>query len=305
MPELPDVLAYLTGLRRLLGGRKIGAIQLRSPFLVRTFEPRLDAAVGRRIVGFRRLGKRIVWALEEDLFLVIHLMIAGRFHWKKAGTKPTRKIDLVAFHFDSGTMLLTEAGSKKRASLHVVEGEAGLAGHDPGGLEVLEADLDAFAEVLKRRNHTLKRALTDPRLFSGIGNAYSDEILHAARLSPVKWTSRLSDEEVTRLYAATRSTLTDWCTRLQAEADVAFPEKVTAFRPEMAVHGRYGKPCPVCDTTVQEIAYASNETNYCPRCQTDGKVLADRQLSRMLKDDWPKTIEDLEAHPGLGNPDGA
>lgn len=305
MPELPDVLAYLTGLQRQIGGRRIDAIQLRSPFLVRTFEPKLDTAVGRRIVGFRRLGKRIVWALEDDLFLVIHLMIAGRFHWKKTGTRPTRKIDLAAFHFDSGTILLTEAGSKKRASLHVVDGESGLADHDPGGLEVLEADLDAFTEVLKRRNHTLKRALTDPRLFSGIGNAYSDEILHAARLSPVKWTSRLSDEEVASLYAATRSILTDWCTRLQAEAEVAFPEKVTAFRPEMAVHGRYGKPCPVCATAVQEIAYASNETNYCPRCQIKGKVLADRQLSRMLKDDWPKTIEDLEAHRGLASPDDA
>ena len=305
MPELPDVLAYLTGLQRQIGGRRIDAIQLRSPFLVRTFEPKLDTAVGRRIVGFRRLGKRIVWALEDDLFLVIHLMIAGRFHWKKTGTRPTRKIDLAAFHFDSGTMLLTEAGSKKRASLHVVDGESGLADHDPGGLEVLEADLDAFTEVLERRNHTLKRALTDPRLFSGIGNAYSDEILHAARLSPVKWTSRLSDEEVASLYAATRSILTDWCTRLQAEAEVAFPEKVTAFRPEMAVHGRYGKPCPVCATAVQEIAYASNETNYCPRCQIKGKVLADRQLSRILKDDWPKTIEDLEAHRGLASPDDA
>jgi len=295
MPELPDVLAYLTELQRQIGGRRIDAIQLRSPFLVRTFEPKLDTAVGRRIV----------WALEDDLFLVIHLMIAGRFHWKKTGTRPTRKIDLAAFHFDSGTMLLTEAGLKKRASLHVVDGESGLADHDPGGLEILEADLDAFTEVLKRRNHTLKRALTDPRLFSGIGNAYSDEILHAARLSPVKWTSRLSDEEVASLYAATGSILTDWCTRLQAEAEVAFPEKVTAFRPEMAVHGRYGKPCPVCATAVQEIAYASNETNYCPRCQTKGKVLADRQLSRMLKDDWPKTIEDLEAHRGLASPDGA
>ena len=232
MPELPDVLAYLTGLQRQIGGRRIDAIQLRSPFLVRTFEPKLDTAVGRRIV----------WALEDDLFLVIHLMIAGRFHWKKTGTRPTRKIDLAAFHFDSGTMLLTEAGSKKRASLHVVDGESGLADHDPGGLEILEADLDAFTEVLKRRNHTLKRALTDPRLFSGIGNAYSDEILHAARLSPVKWTSRLSDEEVASLYAATRSILTDWCTRLQAEAEVAFPEKVTAFRPEMAVHGRTANP---------------------------------------------------------------
>ena len=280
-------------MQRQIGGRRIDAIQLRSPFLVRTFEPKLDTAVGRRIV----------WALEDDLFLVIHLMIADRFHWKKTDTRPTWKIDLAAFYFDSGRRLLTEAGSKKRASLHVVDGESGLAYHDPGDLEVLEADLDAFTEVLKRRNCTLKRALTDPRLFSGIGNAYSDEILHAARLSPVKWTSRLSDEEVASLYAVIRSILTDWCTQLQAEG--AFPEKVTAFRPEMAVHGRYGKPCPVCATAVREIAYASNETNYYPRCQIKGKVLADRQLSRMLKDDWPKTIEDLEAHRGLTSPDDA
>jgi formamidopyrimidine-DNA glycosylase len=297
MPELPDVLAYLTGLERQIGGRTIEGLQLRSAFLVRTFEPKLDTAVGRRVTGFHRLGKRIVWKLEGDLYLVIHLMIAGRFHWKKAGTRPSRKVDLAAFHFDNGTMLLTDAGSKKRASLHVVSGEAGLAAHDPGGLEVLEADLDAFTAVLLRRNHTLKRALTDPRLFSGIGNAYSDEILHAARLSPVKWTTRLTEEEITRLYAATRSTLTDWCARLQAEAEAAFPKKVTAFRPEMAVHGRYGKPCPVCETAVQEIAYASNETNYCPRCQTDGKVLADRQLSRMLKNDWPTTPAALGAPP--------
>lgn len=298
MPELPDVLAYITALEAQIGGRTIEAIQLRSAFLVRTFEPRIETAVGRRITGFRRLGKRIVWDLEGDLYFVIHLMIAGRFHWKKAGTRPTRKVDLAAFHFDTGTMLLTEAGSKKRASLHVIAGVDGLSAHDPGGLEVLEADLDAFTAVLARRNHTLKRALTDPRLFSGIGNAYSDEILHAARLSPVKWTSRLSDEEIHRLYEATRTTLTDWCARLQAEAAAKFPEKVTAFRAEMAVHGRFGKPCPVCGTAVQEIAYASNETNYCPRCQTGGKVLADRQLSRMLKDDWPRTIEELEARLG-------
>jgi formamidopyrimidine-DNA glycosylase len=295
MPELPDVLAYLTALHRQLSGQRIAAIQLRSPFLVRTYEPKLDTAVGRCVTGFRRIGKRIVWELEGDLFLVIHLMIAGRFHWRKVGTKPTRKIDLAAFHFDTGTMMLTEAGSKKRASLHVVAGEPGLTDHDPGGLEVLEANLEDFTQVLTRRNHTLKRALTDPRLFSGIGNAYSDEILHAARLSPIRWTSRLTAAEITNLYQATRSTLTDWCARMQSEAEVAFPEKVTAFRPEMAVHGRYGKPCPVCATAVQEIAYAANETNYCPRCQTGGKVLADRQLSRMLKNDWPRTIEELEA----------
>ncbi len=268
MPELPDVLAYLTGLERLLGGRTLGSIQLRSPFLVRTFEPQLETAVGRRLVGFRRIGKRIAWKLEGDLFLVIHPMIAGRFHWKKAGTKPSRKIDLAAFHFDDGAMLLTEAGSKKRASLHVVAGAAGLAAHDPGGLEVLDASLADFTAVLMRHNHTLKRALTDPRLFSGIGNAYSDEILHAAQLSPVKWTTRLTTEEITGLYEATRSTLADWCARMQAEAHVAFPEKVSAFRPEMAVHGRCGK------------------------------VLADRQLSRMLKNDWPKTIEALEVRLG-------
>jgi formamidopyrimidine-DNA glycosylase len=295
MPELPDIVAYLTGLERQIGGRTIDAIQLRSAFLVRAFEPKLDAAVGRRIVGFRRLGKRVVWELEGDLFLLIHLMIAGRFYWKKVGTRPSRKIDLAAFQFERGTMLLTEAGSKKRASLHVIAGAAGLGAYDPGGLEVMETDLAAFTEVLQRRNHTLKRALTDPRLFSEIGNAYSDEILHAACLSPIKWTTRLTDEEVARLYAAMRSTLTDWCARLQAEAEAAFPEKVTAFRPEMAVNGRFGKPCPVCDTAVQEIAYASNETNYCPRCQTGGKVLADGQLSRMRKDDWPKAIEELEA----------
>ena len=293
MPELPDIVAYLTGLERQIGGRTIDAIQLRS-----AFEPKLDAAVGRRIVGFRRLGKRVVWELEGDLFLLIHLMIAGRFYWKKVGTRPSRKIDLAAFQFERGTMLLTEAGSKKRASLHVIAGAAGLGAYDPGGLEVMETDLAAFTEVLQRRNHTLKRALTDPRLFSVIGNAYSDEILHAACLSPIKWTTRLTDEEVARLYAAMRSTLTDWCARLQAEAEAAFPEKVTAFRPEMAVNGRFGKPCPVCDTAVQEIAYASNETNYCPRCQTGGKVLGDGQLSRMLKDDWPqssKAVEELEA----------
>ena len=303
MPELPDVLAYLTALERQIGGKSILDIQLRSPFLVRTVEPRLDTAVGRQVLGFERLGKRIIWRLEDDLFLVFHLMIAGRYHWKKAATRPTRKVDLAAFHFDAGTLLLTEAGSKKRASLHVISGADGLAAHDPGGLEVLDTDLDAFVEVLRRRNHTLKRALTDPRLFSGIGNAYSDEILHAAGLSPVKWTSRLTDEEAARLYAATQTTLGEWIERLGAEAAEAFPEKVTAFRPDMAVHGRYGKPCPVCGTAVQEIAYAANETNYCPRCQTGGKVLADRQLSRMLKDDWPRTIEELEAR--LGGTEGS
>ena len=232
------------------------------------------------------------------MFLVIHLMIAVRFHWKKAGTKPSRKVDLVAFHFDYGTMLLTEAGSKKRASLHIVAGEAGLAAHDPGGLEVLEDSLEDFTEVLTRRNHTLKRALTDPLLFSGIGNAYSDEILHAAGLSPVKWTTRLTPAEITSLYQATRSTLVDWCTRMQAEAEVAHPREGHRLPPGDGRSRTLRQPCPVCATAVQEIAYAANETNYCPCCQTGGKVLADRQLSHMLKNDWPKTIEELEARLG-------
>ena len=295
MPELPDVLAYLTALKRTVGDQPLEGAQLRSAFLVRSPTPPLESAVGRRVVEFRRLGKRIVWCMEDDLFLVFHLMIAGRFHLKKPGQRPTRKIDLLALHFGDVTMMVTEAGSKKRASLHLVEQETELAAHDPGGLEVLEANLATFAQVLREHNHTLKRALTDPRLFSGIGNAYSDEILHAAGLSPVKWTSRLSDEEVARLYESTQETLRSWCERLQTEAGTALPEKVTAFRPDMAVHGRFGKPCPVCQTAVQEIAYASNETNYCPRCQTGGKVLADRQLSRLLRDDRPKTIEELES----------
>ena len=295
MPELPDVELYVHALRQRLGGETIEGIVLKSPFLVRTVEPRLETAVGRRVVDFRRLGKRIIWELEGDLFLVFHLMIAGRYHWKKAGTKPTRKVDLAAFQFAAGTMLVTEASSKKRASLHVVAGAAGLAEHDPGGLEVYECDEEAFAAAITRENHTLKRALTDPRIFSGIGNAYSDEILHAAGLSPVKWTSRLSPEEISRLYAATRDTLGRWTELLKAECgDDRFPERVTAFKEGMAAHGRYGQPCPVCDTPIQEIVFAANETNYCPRCQTGGKVLADRVLSRLLKDDWPKTIEDLE-----------
>ncbi|MBT4101212.1 MAG: formamidopyrimidine-DNA glycosylase [Gemmatimonadetes bacterium] len=295
MPELPDILAYLAALDQQIGGKQLQAVQLRSAFLVRTPTPPLDRAIGLRVTGFRRLGKRVVWCMEQDLFLVFHLMIAGRFHLKKPGTRPSRKIDLLAMHFEDVTVMVTEAGSKKRASLHLIENEADLAAHDPGGLEVLGANLEDFAAVLASRNHTLKRALTDPRLFSGIGNAYSDEILHAARLSPIKWTSRLTDAEVARLYESTQETLRTWCDCLLVEANKAFPEKVTAFRPDMAVHGRFGKPCPVCQTSVQEIAYASNETNYCPRCQTAGKVLADRQLSRLLRDDWPKTIEELES----------
>ncbi|MFA6109495.1 MAG: DNA-formamidopyrimidine glycosylase family protein [Candidatus Latescibacterota bacterium] len=294
MPELPDVEAYLVALDRQVGGQVIEGIDLKSPFLLRSHDPSLQTAQGRRIIGFRRLGKRIVWEVEGDLFLVFHLMIAGRFHWRKAGTRPRSRVDLLALHFASGTLMLTEASSRKRASLHLVAGAAGLAAHDPGGLEVLESGLEEFRAALTRENHTLKRALTDPRTFSGIGNAYSDEVLHAARLSPVTWTSRLDDEEVARLYAATREVLTQWRDRLCEESRRTFPEKVTAFRKEMAVHGRFGEPCPVCDTTVQRIVYASNETNYCPGCQTGGRLLADRALSQLLRGDWPKTIEELE-----------
>lgn len=301
MPELPDVLLYIRALERWVGDQTIDGIQVKSPFFVRSFDPPLEQAVGRRILGFRRLGKRIVWELEDGLFLVFHLMITGRYHWRKTATRPTRKTDLAAFQFAEGCLMVTEAGSKKRASLHLVTGEAGLTAHDPGGLEVLDCSLAEFRQALARENHTLKRSLTDPRLFSGIGNAYSDEILHAARLSPFKWSSQLGDEEVTRLYEAVRSVMTDWIARLQEQMGDAFPEKVTAFRDEMAVHGKFGQPCPVCGTAVLEIEYAANETNYCPRCQTAGKVLADRVLSKLLKDDWPRTIEELEARQ---NPQG-
>ncbi|MFH1571228.1 MAG: DNA-formamidopyrimidine glycosylase family protein [Gemmatimonadota bacterium] len=298
MPELPDVLLYIDALSRRLAGCALDGVAVKSPFFVRTFDPPLQAVVGRRLTAFRRLGKRIVWELEGDLYLVFHLMIAGRFHWRKAGARPARKTDLAAFHFAPGTLMVTEASSQKRASLHLVSGAAGLAAHDPGGLEVLDCSLEQFAAALRRENHTLKRALTDPRAFSGIGNAYSDEILHAARLSPFKWTTQLDPDEVTRLYEATRTVLTHWIEHLRQECGDAFPEKVTAFRPEMAVHGRCGQPCPVCGTAVQEIEYAANETNYCPRCQTGGKVLADRVLSKLLRDDWPRTIDELEARLG-------
>ena len=299
MPELPDILLYLSALEGHIGGRTLESIVLRSPFFVRSIEPRLEEAEGRTILGFRRLGKRIVWELEGDLFLVFHLMITGRFHWHKPGARPTRKTDLVAFRFEPGTLMVTEAGSRKRASLHVVSGEAGLTEHDRGGLEVLDCNLSDFQGALGRENHTLKRFLSDPRLLSGIGNAYSDEILHAAGLSPFRWTSQLDDGEVQRLFEATRSTLTEWIERLREACGDRFPEKVTAFQKDMAVHGRGGKPCPSCGTAVQEIEYSSNATNYCPRCQTGGKILADRVLSRLLKDDWPGTIEELEARDGF------
>ncbi|MGE3404097.1 MAG: Fpg/Nei family DNA glycosylase [Vicinamibacterales bacterium] len=294
MPELPDILLYLHALRPRLIGQPATGVRLVSPFLLRSVEPPLTAIVGRRVVGLRRLGKRVVIELEGELYLVFHFMIAGRFRWAPAGAKVPGKVGLLALDFANGTLILTEAGTKRQASLHVVQGQAGLAAHDRGGLEVLEADLPSFARALQRENHTLKRVLTDPHLFSGIGNAYSDEILHAARMSPFKLTTSLTDEEIRRLFEATRATLSQWITRLQEEAGDDFPAKVTAFRPGMAVHGRYGLPCPVCGSPIQRIVYAANEANYCATCQTDGRLLADRSLSRLLRDDWPRTLDDLE-----------
>ena len=294
MPELPDVVAYIHALEPRIVGRTLAALRLGSPFVLRSFSPPIAEAGGRRVVGLRRLGKRIVIGLEGELFLVIHLMVSGRLHWKASAVGLKSKTALAAFDFDSGTLLLTEASSKKRASIHLVRGEAALAELSRGGLEVLESDRDAFAAALRRENHTLKRALTDPRLFSGIGNAYSDEILHRARLSPAKLTSRLTEEEIDRLHAATRGVLETWSARFIAAAERAFPEKVTAFREGMAVHGRYGKPCPDCGSPVQRIVYAENEANYCATCQTGGKLLADRALSQLLRGDWPKTLEELE-----------
>jgi formamidopyrimidine-DNA glycosylase len=300
MPELPDILAYRQAVEDRARGRTLEAVRIGSPFVLRTVEPSIQAAGGRKVLAVRRLGKRIVLELEGELFLVLHLMIAGRLHWKKRGAKLGGKVNLAAFDFADGTLLLTEASSKKRASLHLVRGEAALSEFDRGGLEVLEAGLPAFRAALSRENRTLKRALTDPRLFSGIGNAYSDEILHAARLSPVKVTSRLSAEESERLFQAARATLERWTARFLAEAAKAFPEKVTAFREGMAVHGRYGKPCPACGSPVQRIVYAENEANYCATCQTGGKLLADRALSQLLRGDWPKTLEELEERKGSG-----
>jgi formamidopyrimidine-DNA glycosylase len=294
VPELPDVELYLHALRPRLVGAQLERIRVASPFLVHTVDPPLAVAEGRHVGELRRIGKRVVWELEGDLYLVIHLMIAGRFRWAERGTAIPARLGLAAFDFDTGTVLLTEAGAKRRATLHLVADAAGLQALDPGGIEPLAATPEDFAAALTRENHTLKRALTDPHLFSGIGNAYSDEILHAARLSPVRLTSAMAPEEIGRLHDATRRTLTEWRDRLIAEAGEAFPKKVTAFREGMAVHGRYGKPCPVCGTRVQRIRYAENETNYCPRCQTGGRILSDRSLARLLKDDWPKTIEELE-----------
>ncbi len=299
MPELPDVVVYVECLGHRVVGRALEKVRLTSPFLLRTAEPPLAIVEARTVRSLRRLGKRIVFELDGDLFLVLHLMIAGRLHWKARGAKPPGRVGLAAFDFADGTLILTEASTKKRASLHIVHGEDRLlAEHQPGGLEVLDAAPDAFRAAIRRENHTLKRALTDPRLFSGIGNAYSDEILHRARLSPLTWTSRLSDDEVARLLEATRAVLAEWLERLRAEVGDGFPEKVTAFRVGMAVHGRFGQPCPVCGTAVQRIRYAENETNYCPRCQTGGTVLADRSLSRLLKGDWPRSVEEWESRRG-------
>ena len=293
MPELPDVAVYVSALERHVEGQRLRRIRLRSPFLVRSVDPPLDEAAGKRVLDVRRLGKRIVLGLEAELFLVFHLMIAGRFRWRKAGAGLPGRIGLAAFDFDQGTLLLTEAGTKKRASLHVVRGEQALRGHDRGGLEVLACDLDAFRGRLLAENHTVKRALCDPRAFSGIGNAYSDEILHSARLSPLRWTSRLKPDEIERLFVATRETLQLWTDRLHREIGDGFPDKVTAFREDFAVHGRYGQPCPVCGAPVQRIVYAENETNYCAACQTEGRLLKDRALSQLLKDDWPRSLDEL------------
>jgi len=293
MPELPDITVYIEALASRVVDQPLQRMRIAKPFLLRSVDPPISAAEGKRVTGLRRMGKRIVLELEDDLFLVIHLMIAGRLRWLPAGGKIPGKIGLAAFDFPNGTLILTEAGSKRRASLWLVRGEQALEQFERGGLEVLDADLAAFTERLILENHTLKRSLTDPRLFSGIGNAYSDEILHRAKLSPIKHTRRLSEEEFQRLFDATRSVLVEWTERLRRESKGDFPAKVTAFREEMAVHGKFGKPCPVCGTPVQRIRYADNETNYCPRCQTDGKLLADRALSRLLKQDWPKSIDEL------------
>jgi len=298
VPELPDILLYLRALEPRIVGQRVTAARLASPFLLRSVDPPLSAIEGHRVHGLRRLGKRVVVEADGELFLVFHLMIAGRFRWKPSGASIPGKVGLLALDFENGTLILTEAGSKRQASLHVVQGEAKLAQHDPGGLEVMEADLADFAETLRRGNHTLKRSLTDPHLFSGIGNAYSDEILHFARLSPFKQTSGMSDEEVRRLYEATRLTLSQWTARLQRETGDDFPEKVTAFREGMAVHGRYRQPCPDCGAPVQRVVYAANEANYCANCQTGGRLLADRSLSRLLRDDWPRTLEELERRKG-------
>ena len=295
MPELPDVEVYREALEQRILGARLERLRLVTPFVLRSVAPAPAELEGRTVTELRRLGKRVVIGLEGELFVVVHLMIAGRLHWYERGAKKQGRKPLVAFDWSTGILTLTEAGSKRRASLHLVRGEDALAEHDPGGIEPLEIDLASFAEVLRRSNHTLKRALTDPRIFSGIGNAYSDEILHRAKLSPIALTQKLDDEQVARLQRATREILVEWTDRLREQAGGAFPEKVTAFRPEMAVHGKYRQPCPVCSSPVQRIVHAENETNYCATCQTGGRLLADRALSRLLKSDWPRTLEELEA----------
>jgi formamidopyrimidine-DNA glycosylase len=296
MPELPDIVVYIDALEARILGQRLERVRVAGPFLLRTVTPPIQTAEGKTVKKLRRLGKRIAIGLEGNLWLVLHLMIAGRLHWQKPqkARYPSKRV-IATFDFASGSLLLTEAGAQRRASLHVIEGEEGLNALDPGGLEVLEADFESFSARLTPANHTLKRALTDPRLFSGIGNAYSDEIVHRAQLSPVALTQRLSREEMERLYQATRETLSEWVAKLRADAGDGFPEKVTAFREGMAVHGRYGHPCPRCGAKVQRIRYAANETNYCPRCQTGGRLLADRALSRLLKKDWPRTLEEWES----------
>jgi formamidopyrimidine-DNA glycosylase len=299
VPELPDITVYVEALQARVAGSQLERVRLASPFVLRSFDPPIKEADGRVVTGLRRVGKRVVIALDGDLFLSIHLMIAGRLHWKPAGAKVPGKVGLAAFDFSTGTLTLTEAGTKKRAAIHLLKGEEALAALDAGGIDPMACTEEAFSAAITRENHTLKRALTDPHILSGIGNAYSDEILHRARLSPVRQTRALSDGEHTRLYDATRATLYDWIVRLREAAGGEFPEGVTAFRPEMAVHGRYGKPCPDCGAPVQRIRHAENETNYCAKCQTGGKLLADRALSRLLRADWPRTLEEMEERRGL------
>ena len=300
MPELPDIEVYTEALAARVLRQPLQRVRIATPFLLRSAHPPIGEVEGRTVLAVRRLGKRIVFALDGELFLVLHLMIAGRLHWKEPGARPPGRVGLAAFDFPTGTLVLTEAGTKRRAALHLVRGEAALRALDRGGLEPLQADLASFSAALRRENHTLKRVLTDPGIFSGIGNAYSDEMLHRARLSPVKLSQRLDDDEVSRLFEATRAVLTDWTERLRREAGAGFPEGVTAFREGMAVHGRYRQPCPVCGTAIQRIVRAENEVNYCPRCQTGGQILSDRSLARLLKEDWPRTIEELEKNPALG-----
>lgn len=294
MPELPDIVVYIEALEKRIQGSILEHVRIASPFLLRTAVPPLSSVEGKKIVELRRLGKRICFGLEGDLWLVLHLMIAGRLHWYDERAKAAKGRSVAVLEFSHGSLTLTEAGTQKRASLHVVQGEAGLDNLNPGGLEVFDATTEQFANALRSRNHTLKRALTDPRILSGIGNAYSDEILFEAKLSPFTLTQKLTDKDIEQLFAAIKRTLTDWVERLRLEAKERFPEKVTAFRPDMATHGKYGQPCPRCGSKIQRIRYGSNETNYCPKCQTGGKLLADRALSRLLKDDWPRTPEELE-----------